>query len=243
METVIDALKAMKSATSHEIAARTGLDRHGVVDELWALKRNGQADRTGKAWRLIAAQNKSADVESAEDAAVLATSQLGGEAPARVELELVRQLLAENSAMKTADLAGKVGRDARGMVSVMMSFERAGHVIKNGEGKGVTWSLPAVASGEAIVLETMQQSDAASASGTDVISSTTSAQKIIEDIPSFTGFVPGGLLSELQRQVTAAKRRHRADGQRLEEIDSAVRVLNKPYNRGMVEELLQWQNW
>jgi hypothetical protein len=233
----------MKSATSHEIAARTGLDRHDVVEELWKLKRNGQADRTGKAWRLTAAQEKPADIRSVEDAAVSTTSQLPGEEPARVDLEVVRQLLAGNGAMKTADLAEKVGRNARGMVSVMMSFERAGHVVKNGEGKGVTWSLPAAVSGEVIEPETVQQSDAASASGNGVMSSTTSAQKIIEDIPSFTGIEPGGLLSELQRQVTAAKRRHRAEGQRLEEIDSAVRVLNKPCNRGMVEELLQWQNW
>lgn len=243
METVFDALKAMKSATSHEIAARTGLDRHDVVEELWKLKRSGQADRTGKAWRLTAAKEKPADVEPAEDAAVSAASRLAGETPARVKLELVRQLLAENGAMNTAVLAEKVGRNARGMVSVMMSFERAGHVVKNGEGKGVTWSLPATATGEVIEPETEQLHEAASASGGDVNSSTTSVQEILQDIPSFTGIEPGGLLSELQRQVTAAKRRHRAEGQRLEEIDSAVRVLNKPYNRGMVEELLQWQNW
>ncbi|MDR9934859.1 hypothetical protein PGC26_24085, partial [Enterobacter cloacae subsp. dissolvens] len=44
--------------------------------------------------------------------------------------------------MTTAALAAAVNRNARDMVSVMMAFERLGVVIKNGQGKGVTWSLP-----------------------------------------------------------------------------------------------------
>ncbi|MCE3116159.1 hypothetical protein LXD80_10140 [Enterobacter sp. ASE] len=243
MESVSCALNALKSATSHEIAARTGLDRNDVVETLWTLKRNGKAERNGKIWRLTAADCKAAEAESAQKNAEEENMALHEEIPAQVDREAVRQLLAENGAMKTAELATWAGRDARGMVSVMRSFERAGIVVMNGEGKGVIWSLPANASGEATQHESEQQSDAASASGGDVTSTTTSVQEILQDIPSFTGLEPGGLLSELQRQVTAAKRRHRTEGQRLEEIDSAVRVLNKPCNRGMVEELLQWQNW
>lgn len=242
METVLDALKGMGKATYREVAARLKIEPVEALNMLREHRDRGECEFGEGGWWLTGSK-PAKKTESTDKPESERYTRPHGEKPAEVDPEVVRQLLAGNGAMKTADLAEKVGRNALGMVSVMLSFERAGHVVKNGEGKGVTWSLPATVSGEVIEPETVQQSDAASASGTDVTSSTTSAQKIIEDIPSFTGIEPGGLLSELQRQVTDAKRRHRAEGQRLEEIDSAVRVLNKPCNRGMVEELLQWQNW
>lgn len=112
-------------------------------------------------------------------------------------------------------------------------------------GKGGWWLAEPVSEDSAAAQPDQTNSDKLeqSAPGGNVIDATTSVQEILEGIPSFTSHEPGGLLSELQRQVTAAKRRHRVEGQRLKEIDSAVRVLNKPCNRGMVEELLQWQSW
>ncbi|HCP8366950.1 DNA-binding protein, partial [Escherichia coli] len=41
METVSDALKALKKASSHVVAARLGISREEAVNELWELKRNG----------------------------------------------------------------------------------------------------------------------------------------------------------------------------------------------------------
>ncbi|WP_374258740.1 hypothetical protein [Yokenella regensburgei] len=41
METVLNALQAMKKASSIEIAARIGIHRDQVVNELWDLKRAG----------------------------------------------------------------------------------------------------------------------------------------------------------------------------------------------------------
>ncbi|NQF31009.1 hypothetical protein [Enterobacter asburiae] len=242
METVLDALKAMGKATYREVAARLKIEPVEALNMLREHRDRGECEFGEGGWWLTGSKPVLKN-ESTEEPKCEKRTHPHGEEPAEVDPEVVRQLLAGKGAMKTAELAEKVGRNARGMVSVMRSFERAGIVMMNGEGKGVTWSLPATASGEAIQPESEQQPDAASASGGDVNSSTTSVQEILQDIPSFTGIEPGGLLSELQRQVTAAKRRHRTEGQRLEEIDSAVRILNKPCNRGMVEELLQWQNW
>ncbi|MFQ3396281.1 hypothetical protein P9477_22775 [Enterobacter mori] len=242
METVLDALKAMGKASYREVAARLKIESVEALNMLREHRDRGECEFGEGGWWLTGSKSV-LKTESTEKPKSEKRIRPHGEEPAEVDPEVVCQLLAENGAMKTAEVAEKVGRNARGMVSVMRSFERAGIVVMNVESKGVTWSLPATASGEAIQPETEQQPDAASASGGDVISSTTSVQEILQDIPSFTGIEPGGLLSELQRQVTAAKRRHRTEGQRLEEIDSAVRVLNKPCNRGMVEELLQWQNW
>lgn len=41
METVSDALKALKKASSHVVAARLGISREEAVNELWELKRKG----------------------------------------------------------------------------------------------------------------------------------------------------------------------------------------------------------
>ncbi len=55
METVFDALKALKRASSQVVAARLGISREDAVNELWKLKRRGEADNKGSMWRLIQA--------------------------------------------------------------------------------------------------------------------------------------------------------------------------------------------
>ncbi|MFM2515622.1 hypothetical protein ACI50M_27915, partial [Escherichia coli] len=49
METVSDALKALKKASSHVVAARLGISREEAVNELWELKskRTARAVLTG----------------------------------------------------------------------------------------------------------------------------------------------------------------------------------------------------
>ncbi|EEV6048388.1 DUF1627 domain-containing protein [Escherichia coli] len=53
METVFDALKAMGKASSQEVAARLGMTRDEAINELWKLKRRGEADNNGPMWWLI----------------------------------------------------------------------------------------------------------------------------------------------------------------------------------------------
>ncbi|HFO8504302.1 TPA: DUF1627 domain-containing protein [Escherichia coli] len=50
METVFDALKALKRASSQEVSARLGISREDAVNELWKLKRRGEADNKGSMW-------------------------------------------------------------------------------------------------------------------------------------------------------------------------------------------------
>ncbi|EEZ5182387.1 DUF1627 domain-containing protein [Escherichia coli] len=52
METVFDALKALKRASSQEVASRLGISREDAVTELWKLKRRGEADNKGSMWWL-----------------------------------------------------------------------------------------------------------------------------------------------------------------------------------------------
>ena len=55
METVFDALKALKKASSQVVASRLGISREEAVNELWKLKRRGEADNKGSMWWLIQA--------------------------------------------------------------------------------------------------------------------------------------------------------------------------------------------
>lgn len=52
METVFDALKALKKASSQVVASRLGISREDAVNELWKLKRRGEADNKGSMWWL-----------------------------------------------------------------------------------------------------------------------------------------------------------------------------------------------
>lgn len=262
METVLDVLEAMGKASYREVAARMKIEPVEALNMLREQRDLGKCDFGDGGWWLTGVQPPQ-KAEAKDEPKSGKFIRPHGEEPAPVKPGVVRQLLEQHGAMSTAALAEQVGRNARGMVSVMRSLERAGIVVKNGEGKGVTWSLPDTAKSEQPAESVLTGShdevggmgieatnkpvvaDAAPQNLTDESTSgkEKSAHELLQDIPSFTGIEPDGLLSELQRQVTAAKRRHRAEGLRLEEIDSAVRVLNKPCNRGVVEELLQWQNW
>ncbi|EKH4582667.1 DUF1627 domain-containing protein, partial [Escherichia coli] len=55
METVFDALKALKRASSQVVAARLGISREDAVNELWKLKHRGEADNKGSMWWLTQA--------------------------------------------------------------------------------------------------------------------------------------------------------------------------------------------
>ncbi|HEY2454115.1 MAG TPA: DUF1627 domain-containing protein [Scandinavium sp.] len=50
METVLQALEAMKKATSLEISRRTGLTQREVINQLWDYKRKGWVVQQGKTW-------------------------------------------------------------------------------------------------------------------------------------------------------------------------------------------------
>ncbi|EFF5784886.1 DUF1627 domain-containing protein [Escherichia coli] len=52
METVFDALKVLKKASSQVVASRLGISREDAVNELWKLKRRGEADNKGSMWWL-----------------------------------------------------------------------------------------------------------------------------------------------------------------------------------------------
>ncbi|WP_052137992.1 DUF1627 domain-containing protein [Citrobacter braakii] len=52
METVLKALESMGKASSIELAARLGMERQQVINELWELQKAGVVTKNGLSWSL-----------------------------------------------------------------------------------------------------------------------------------------------------------------------------------------------
>lgn len=216
MESVIDALKAMKKATYREVAARLDIEPVEALNMLREHKQQGLCDFFDGSWSVGTAKEQARELAKAPAVTpVHQAPRLKGEEPAPVDAEAVRQLLGKNGAMTTAALAAAVNRNARGMVSVMMAFERQGVVIKNGQGKGVTWSLPVTG---------LTETDSTEAVETEPGSK--SLNEIIGDIPAFTAR-PDDLIIPSSRFISNEIRRTKAKLSNLQRLQGAVRELRR----------------
>ncbi|CEG45022.1 Protein of unknown function DUF1627 [Plasmopara halstedii] len=209
METILDALKAMGKATYREVAARLDIEPVEALNMLREQKEQGLCDFFDGAWSVGTAK------EQAKQRAVAPVNnapRLKGEEPAPVAADMIRRLLRDNSAMTTAALASAVQRNASGMVSVMLAFERQGVVVKNGQGKGVTWSLPET---EPVATDTARYAKPEK-----------TTEEIIEAIPAFTAR-PNDLIVPSSRFISAEIRRTKAKLTNLQRLQDAVRQLRR----------------
>ncbi|MDL0069415.1 DUF1627 domain-containing protein [Enterobacter chengduensis] len=213
METVLDALKAMKKATYREVAARLDIEPVEALNMLREQKEQGLCDFYDGAWSLGTAKVQARELAKAPTVAPAHQApRLKGDIPTTVDLDVVRQLLGKNGAMTTAALAEAVERNARGMVSVMLSFERRGVVIKNGNDKGVTWSLP--------------EADLAVADTAESAKPEKTTAEIIETIPAFASR-PDDLIIPSSRYISGEIRRTKAKLSNLQRLQEAVRELRR----------------
>ncbi|HEO9142808.1 TPA: DUF1627 domain-containing protein [Enterobacter asburiae] len=213
METVLDALKAMKKATYREVAARLDIEPVEALNMLREQKEQGLCDFFDGSWSVGTAKEQARQQTKPQAAAPAHQApRLKGDIPTTVDPDVVRQLLGKNGAMTTAALAAAVERNARGMVSVMLAFERQGVVIKNGNGKGVTWSLP----------ETGQ----AATDTTDSAQPEKTTAEIIETIPAFASR-PDDLIIPSSRYISGEIRRTKAKLANLQRLQGAVRELRR----------------
>lgn len=216
METVLDALKAMKKATYREVAARLDIEPVEALNMLREHKQQGLCDFFDGSWSVGTAKEQARELTKAPAVTpVHQAPRLKGEEPAPVDAEAVRQMLGKNGAMSTAALAAAVNRNARGMVSVMLAFERQGVVIKNGQGKGMSWSLPVTGQTETDSTEAVQPEPGSK-----------SLNEIIGDIPAFTAR-PDDLIIPSSRFISNEIRRTKAKLSNLQRLQGAVRELRR----------------
>ncbi|EKE6991681.1 hypothetical protein OWJ37_005075, partial [Escherichia coli] len=105
METVSDALKALKKASSHVVAARLGISREEAVNELWELKRNGVVDKTGHTW-FLAGEGESLVTEELPVKSE-AQDMLTGEVEQKVTADMMIEFIGQDGAKTCEELAGK----------------------------------------------------------------------------------------------------------------------------------------
>lgn len=123
METIIDALKAMGKASSIEIAARLGMERQEVIDQLWELKEAEVVKKDGHCWELVTG-NASGHVGKTETK------------PVSIKAEDLINIIAEKGPMTAEELAAVAGVTARRVASSLAMATSRGKVVrKSASGK------------------------------------------------------------------------------------------------------------
>lgn len=224
METVIQALEKMGRATYREVAARLDIEPVEALNMLREQRDQGLCDFADGGW-FIGKAGKVADAKR-NTVAPIAKPVLKGEAPEPVDPEVIRQLLAKNGAMDTVSLALEVNRNGRGMTSAMRALERQGIVMKNGQGKGVTWSLPAAPAQP----EPIPAAPPTAPAVPELTDADKSLEQFVSEIPSFTERHVAGQALPTVRVLSREIRRTRNKLASLEKLRDAVRVVGRHKN-------------
>ncbi|EZA33651.1 DUF1627 domain-containing protein [Escherichia coli] len=222
METVFDALKALKRASSHEIAARVEISRDDAVTELWKLKRRGEADNKGAMWWL---------------------TQTGESEPVSPVPKVTAQMLIEATEQhgpQTADeLALMFGITSRRANSSLAMAISKGRLIRVNQGGKFRYCIPGA--------DLPAEPEAASAAETDgkafpqpagvalPVQEAATQEEIktetVEDTErsqaSLTGTRADDLIFLSLHRANLALRRAKSDVQKWERVCAALRELNK----------------
>lgn len=225
MKTVIQVLEKMGQATYREVAARLDIDPVDALTMLREQRDQGLCDFGDGGW-FIGTVTKQPQ-QSTPKVSMSQAPRLKGEEPEEVDPDVIRQQLRDNGAMTTVSLAAAVNRNARGMVSVLRALERQGVVVKNGQGKGVSWSLPASSTepepepaAESLPAVSAEPELAATVQPKDVA-------QIISEIPSFTEGRVTAQTVPTARVISREIRRARNKLASLEKLRDAVRVVGR----------------
>ncbi|EEX1161369.1 DUF1627 domain-containing protein [Escherichia coli] len=218
METVFDALKALKKASSHEIAARLEISRDDAVTELWKLKRRGEADNKGSMWWL--------------------TSEATEEAP-KTTAEMLINAIEQHGPQSADELALMFGITSRRANSSLAMAISKGRLIRVNQGGKYRYCIPGdnlPAETEAVsVAETDGKAFPQPAgvalpvqeAATQEDIKTKTVADIVQSLPSFTETRANDLILPSLHMANRELRRAKSDVQKWERVCAALRELNK----------------
>ena len=223
METVIDVLKAMGKATAREIAARLKIEPVEALTMLREQEESGAVTFINGYWDIATDDAPVPKFITAPALTPKKTTPLRknaevvrGSEPAPVTPQMVIELLTEKGSMNTSDLADLLNRNPRGLGTVLRSYADRGLVVKNGSGKGVTWSCVPTTP-EAVHISVPE------------ITARTEQKYNVDDLaePASLGSYPDDLLIPNVRFISNEIRRTKAKLERLYKLRDAVRQVSK----------------
>ncbi|EOB3773926.1 DUF1627 domain-containing protein [Escherichia coli] len=140
METVFDALKALKRASSQVVAASLGISREEAVNELWELKRNGVVDKTGHTW-FLAGEGESRVTEE-RPVKSEAQDMLTGEVEQKVTADMMIEFIGQDGAKTCEELAGKFGVSTRKVASTLAVVTATGRLARVNQNGKFRYCIP-----------------------------------------------------------------------------------------------------
>lgn len=207
METVLDALKAMKKATYREVAVRLDIEPVEALNMLREQKEQGLCDFYDGAWSLgTAKEQKPKRIRPKQTSALV---------------ERVLAAMQGQGAMSANQVAEKLGKGSRALNASLGAMCKDGLVLRHVDGKNITWSL----AGEAVIQSEQQVPATAEAKAASAPESKT-LEEIIGDIPAFASR-PDDLIIPSSRYISTEIRRTKAKLANLQRLQGAVRELRR----------------
>lgn len=144
MQAVLTALSAMGKSTCREIAARMEKDVREMMSILQDMEDRGEVDFVNGYWSLPGQQLTAPAAPAHKPTANTRppVTALKGAPVKPIEPQDVVQQLRERGPLTAPALGDIFGRAGKAMAGVLGGLASKGIVIKNGIGKGVTWSAP-----------------------------------------------------------------------------------------------------
>ncbi|HFS7512782.1 TPA: DUF1627 domain-containing protein [Enterobacter roggenkampii] len=207
METVLDALKAMKKATYREVAARLEIEPVEALNMLREQKEQGLCDFADGGWFLCTA-----------------TEQKPKRIRPKLQSPLVERVLSAmqgQGAMTANQVAEKLGKGSRALNASLGAMCKDGLVLRHVDGKNITWSL----AGEPAI-KPERQEPAPEVSELAAAPACKSTAEIIQDIPAFASR-PDDLIIPSSRYISTEIRRTKAKLANLQRLQVAVRELRR----------------
>ncbi len=207
MESVIDALKAMKKATYREVAARLDIEPVEALNMLREHKQQGLCDFFDGSWSVgTAKEHKPKRIRPKQPSPLV---------------ERVLSAMQGQGAMTANQVAEKLGKGSRALNASLGAMYKDGLVLRHVDGKNITWSL----AGEPVIQPEQQEPAAVEAKAASAPESKP-LEEIIGDIPAFVSR-PDDLIIPSSRYISTEIRRTKAKLANLQRLQGAVRELRR----------------